>query len=219
MGQADLLKLEVHQAGKSRLRQTVRVSDDVLSSYPAPAGRSIAKEITRLDEHCRAFLALCTFAVLSSTTPDGEPDVAPRGGEPGFLRVCDEQTLILPDRVGNNRLDSLRKIARNPRVALLCMVPGFDETLRIYGSADLRTFETRTAETAPIDADEKGRPPRSVMVIRVDRAFMHCPKALMRGRLWDPDVRVPRSTFASLGEVLRAHSGAGRHDDRQMNTR
>jgi len=135
--------------------------------------------------------------------PDGEPDVAPRGGEPGFLRVCDEQTLILPDRVGNNRLDSLRKIARNPRVALLRMVPGFDETLRIYGRADLRTFET-----APIAADETGRPPRSVMVIRVDRAFMHCPKALMRGRLWDPDARVPRSTFASLGEVLRAHSGA-----------
>lgn len=163
----------------------------------------MAKEITELDEHCRDFLALCTFAVLSSATSDGQPDVAPRGGEPGFLHVLDSHTIVLPDRLGNNRLDSLRKITENPRVALLCLVPGFDETLRIYGRAELRT-----TNESPVDVVEHGRLPRSIMLIHVDRAFMHCPKALMRGRLWDPDARTARESFPTLGEILRAHSGA-----------
>lgn len=175
----------------------------VLSSYPAPAGRAVTKEIDELDEHCRAFLALCTFAVLSTASPDGEPDVSPRGGEPGFLYVLDARTLMLPDRLGNNRLDSLRKVALNPRVALLCLVPGFDETLRIYGRAQIRT-----ADDGPVQALEAGRPPRSVLVMSVDRAFLHCAKALMRGRLWDSAAQVPREAWPSMGEVLRAHTGA-----------
>lgn len=179
------------------------MSDEVLSAYPQPTGRAVAKEITRLDEHCRAFLALCTFAVLSTATRDGEPDVTPRGGVPGFLAVLDPQTLLLPDRAGNNRLDSLRKVAVNPRVALLCLVPGIDDTLRIYGRAELRS-----ADDAPVGAVEHGRPPRSVLVVRVERAFLHCAKALMRGRLWDPSAQVARSAFPSTGEVLRAHTGA-----------
>jgi uncharacterized protein len=180
------------------------VTDEVLSSYPAPAGRAVTKEITELDEYCRAFLAMCPFAVLSSAAPDGDPDVTPRGGEPGFLRVLDPHTLILPDRAGNNRLDNLRKISANPRVALLCMVPGIDETLRVYGRAELAT-----AAAAPFDTSEHGRPARSVMVIHVHRALMHCAKALMRGRLWDPDARQSRDAFPSTGEVLRAHAGGG----------
>jgi len=163
----------------------------------------VAKEITELDQHCQAFLALCTFAVLSSATPEGDPDISPRGGAPGFLQVLDNRTLMLPDRLGNNRLDTLRKVAGNPRVALLCLVPGIDETLRIYGRAELRS-----TVDAPIAATEHGRPPRSVMVINVDRAFMHCAKALMRGRLWDHDAQVPREAFPTAGEVLRAHTGA-----------
>ncbi len=179
------------------------MTEDVLSAYAAPAGRSVAKEISELDRYCREFLALCTFVVLSTATKDGQPDVAPRGGAPGFVYVLDEHTLLLPDRLGNNRLDSLRKVADNPRVALLCLVPGFDETLRIYGRAELRS-----AADSPRGVVEHGRLPRSVMVIHVERAFMHCPKALIRGRLWDPEAQVPRESFATLGEVLRAHSAA-----------
>lgn len=184
--------------------ETEQVSDEVVSSYPAPAGRAVAKEITELDEHCRAFLALCTFAVLSSATPDGDPDVTPRGGEPGFLRVLDPHTIVLPDRPGNNRLDSLRKITINSRVALLCMVAGIDETLRIYGRAELRA--AKDTPMGVTDVTEHGRAPRSVMVIRVDKAFLHCAKALMRARLWDIDAQVPREAFPSTGEVLRAHT-------------
>jgi PPOX class probable FMN-dependent enzyme len=181
----------------------VRVPSEVLSSYAAPSGRAVLKEIGELDHYCREFLALCTFAVLSTATPAGEPDLTPRGGEPGFLHVLDPHTLLLPDRLGNNRLDNLRKIGVNPRVALLCLVPGIDETLRIYGRAELHT-----ADGSPVPALEHGRPPRSVMVIAVERAFMHCAKALMRGRLWNPAAQVPRTAFASAGEVLRAHTGA-----------
>jgi len=178
------------------------VADSVLSSYAAPAARAVAKEINRLDEHCRAFLALCPFAVISTATPTGVPDVSPRGGEPGFLRVLDDTTLLLPDRPGNNRLDSLRKLDQNGRIAMLCMVPGIDETLRIHGRAELRE-----AAASQVNLVEHGRPPRSVLVVTVDLAFMHCAKALMRGRLWDPEARVPRSAFPSAGEVLRAHTG------------
>lgn len=178
------------------------VSAEVLSSYAAPVERVLAKEIGELDVHCRAFLALCTFAVLSTATADGEPDVAPRGGEPGFLHVLDDHTLVLPDRAGNNRLDSLRKLAANPRVALLCLVPGIDETLRIYGRTELVA-----ADESPVEAVEHGRPPRSVLVVHVEKAYLHCAKALMRGGLWDPDAQVPREAFPSAGEVLKAHTG------------
>ncbi len=182
---------------------TGQVTDELLSSYAAPSGRAVAKEITHLDECCRAFLAMCPFVVLSSATGEGDPDVSPRGGEPGFVQVLDPQAVMLPDRTGNNRLDSLQKITANPRVALLCMVPGIDETLRIYGRAELLA-----AADAPTESIEHGRLPRSVLVIAVDRALMHCAKALMRARLWSPEAQVPRHAFPSMGEVMLAHTGA-----------
>jgi PPOX class probable FMN-dependent enzyme len=178
-------------------------SDQVLAAYPAPGGRSVAKEIDSLDRHCVAFLAMCPFVVLSTAGDDGEPDLTPRGGHPGFVRVVDPHTLLIPDLNGNNRLDNLRKVAANPRVALLCMVPGIDETLRIYGRAELRL-----ASDSPVELSSPGRQPRSVMVISVDRAFLHCAKALMRSRLWDPDMRVQREVWSSTGEILRDHAGA-----------
>ena len=176
--------------------------DEVLADYPAPTGRAVSKEIDFLDRHCVAFLAMCPFVVLSTAGGDGEPDLTPRGGHPGFLRVLDPNTLVVPDFNGNNRLDNLRKIADNPRVALLCMVPGIDETLRIYGRAELR----RPADS-PVELHVRGRPPRSVLVICVDRAFLHCAKALMRSRLWDPAMRVERQVWSSTGEIMRDHAG------------
>jgi uncharacterized protein len=178
------------------------VGEDVLASYPSPSGRAVNKEITQLDEYCRAFIAMCPLAILSTATPDGQPDLTPRGGAPGFLRVLGPSELVLPDRPGNNRLDNLRKVKANPRVALLCLVPGIDETLRVYGRAELLPVEAVATDTS-----ERGRPARSLLLIHVDRAFMHCAKALMRGRVWDPDARVPREEFPSMGEIMRAHAG------------
>jgi PPOX class probable FMN-dependent enzyme len=176
--------------------------DEVLAGYRPAAGPALTKELDALDEHCRRFLELCPFVVLSTATPDGQPDVTPRGGEPGLLRVVDDRTLVLPDMPGNNRLDSLRKVVANPKVSLLCLVPGIEETLRLHGTARLTAVDD-----APVEVVERGRRPRSVLVITVERAFIHCATALIRGRLWEPEAQVPRDRFASMSELMRAHAG------------
>jgi uncharacterized protein len=174
--------------------------DDVLARYRVPNQRVLDKVIHRIDEHCAAFVRLSPFAVLSTASPDGEPEVSPRGGDPGFVKVLDEHRLLLPDRQGNNRVDSLRNLAENPRAALMFLVPGIDETLRVYG---------RTALHGPddlgIDLTEFGRPPLSTLVLHVERAYFQCSKAVMRSELWNPDSRVERSLFPPFSQVLRDH--------------
>jgi uncharacterized protein len=173
---------------------------EVLERYRGPSKRVLDKVIHRIDEHCAAFVRLSPFAVLSTASPDGEPDVSPRGGDPGFVKVLDEHRLLLPDRQGNNRVDSLRNLAANPRAGLMFLVPGIDETLRVYG---------RTALHGPddlgIDLTEFGRPPLSVLVLHVDRAYFQCSKSIMRSELWNPDRRVERSVFPPFSQVLRDH--------------
>jgi uncharacterized protein len=174
--------------------------DDVLARYRVPNQRVLDKVIHRIDEHCAAFVRLSPFAVLSTASPDGEPEVSPRGGDPGFVKVLDEHRLLLPDRQGNNRVDSLRNLAENPRAALMFLVPGIDETLRVYG---------RTALHGPddlgIDLTEFGRPPLSTLVLHVERAYFQCSKAVMRSELWNPESRVQRSVFPPFSQVLRDH--------------
>ncbi len=172
----------------------------MLARYRDPSQRVLDKVIHRIDEHCAAFVRLSPFAVLSTASPDGEPEVSPRGGDPGFVKVLDEHRLLLPDRQGNNRMDSLRNLAANPRAALMFLVPGIDETLRVYG---------RTALHGPddlgIDLTEFGRPPLSVLVLHVERAYFQCSKSVMRSELWNPERRVERSVFPPFSQVLRDH--------------
>jgi PPOX class probable FMN-dependent enzyme len=125
-------------------------------------------------------------------------DVSPRGGEPGFVHVLDQHRLALPDRPGNNRLDSLCNIVERPGVGLLFFIPGFEDMLRVNGLAHLTTDpELMTRFTA------EGKPPRSVMVIEVKEAYLHCPKAVRRAGLWDPAARVDRGAWPSAGEIYR----------------
>jgi uncharacterized protein len=158
------------------------------------------KVIHRIDQHCAAFIRLSPFATLATASPDGDPDVSPRGGDPGFVRVLDEQHLAMPDRQGNNRVDSLRKLTGNPRAALMFFVPGIDETLRVYGTTTLAA-----PDALGIDFTEFGRPPLSLLVLEVERAYFQCSKAVMRSGLWDPDRRVERAAFPPFSEVLRDH--------------
>ena len=173
---------------------------EVIERYRDPSQRVLDKVIHRIDEHCAAFVRLSPFAVLSTASPDGAPEVSPRGGDPGFVKVLDEHRLLLPDRQGNNRMDSLRNLTANPRAALMFMVPGIDETLRVYG---------RTALHGPddlgIDLTEFGRPPLSVLVLHVERAYFQCSKSVMRSELWNPERRVERSVFPPFSQVLRDH--------------
>jgi uncharacterized protein len=176
------------------------MDQDVLAGYRTPSQLVQDKEIDHVDEHCRRFIELSPFTVLSTADADGWPEVSPRGGDPGFVKVLDEHRLALPDRQGNNRVDSLRNLAANPRAALLFFVPGIEETLKVFG-----TTELLPADALDVDLTEFGRAPRAVLLTTVQRAYLQCAKAVMRSGLWDPARQVPRSAWPPFGEVLKDH--------------
>ena len=165
--------------------------------YQQPMGLAVLKQLDRLDAHCRNFLAHSPFAVIGSTRPGRGTDVSPRGDAPGFARVLDDHTIAIPDRPGNNRLDTLSNIVTDADVGLLFFIPGIDETLRINGTAKL-SRDTELLSAAAV----RGREPRLVILVTVREAFLHCGKALKRSRLWHDDYRVDKKSFPSLGRMI-----------------
>lgn len=176
---------------------TITTIEELYSVYKQPAERAVQKELPKLDIHCRNFIALSPFLVLSTDGGDGTADASPRGDAPGFVSVLDDNTLAIPDRPGNNRLDSLLNILSNPAVGMIFLVPGINETLRINGTATI-SLDPELMEAHAVD----GKLPRSVLLMKVTSAYMHCAKALIRSKLWDPDTKVERSVFPTLGQVL-----------------
>lgn len=175
---------------------------DLRQLYPEPKGRALQKQLDWLDAHCQRFIKLAPFVILATTSADGRLDSSPRGGDPGFVHVRDDRTLWLPDASGNNRLDSLTNIVETGRVGLLFLIPGVDETLRVNGSARVR------ADAEALRAfDAERRPPRVVLEIAVEEAYLHCAKALMRARLWDGASQRDRSALPTMGEMLRDQTG------------
>jgi PPOX class probable FMN-dependent enzyme len=172
-------------------------ADDLRALFPATHDLAIRKSLTRLDAHARAFIARSPFLTIGTQGPEGRADVSPRGDPPGFVRVLDDRTIVIPDRPGNNRLDTLANIVANPSVGLLFMVPGFDETLRINGSARVTRDPDLLAGLAV-----NGRVPVVAIVVTVDEVFLHCAKAFRRSRLWDPDARQDRGEMPSLVKMI-----------------
>jgi PPOX class probable FMN-dependent enzyme len=172
--------------------------------YPAPNERAIRKELDHLDPHCRRFIALSPFVVMASVAPgeEGPLDASPRGGAPGFVRVPDATTLLIPDAPGNNRLDSLTNIAATRRVGLLFLIPGIDETLRVNGTARVTDDP---ALLAPFTGEH--HPPRVVVAVAVQQAYLHCAKAFMRSRLWSVAAQVERSALPTLGRMINDQLG------------
>jgi len=158
---------------------------------------ALLKQLDRLDAHCRNFLAHSPFLVIGSTRPGHGTDVSPRGDAPGFASVLDDRTIAIPDRPGNNRLDTMSNIVADAEVGLLFFIPGIDETLRINGTARL-SREPALLTAAAV----KGREPRLVIVVTVREVFLHCGKALKRSRLWHDDYRLDRKSFPSLGRMI-----------------
>lgn len=170
--------------------------------YPTVRPRAVAKQLDRLDPHCRRFIAQSPFLVLATVGADGRVDASPRGGDPGFVRVVDERRLWLPDASGNNRLDSFANIAQTGRCGLLFFLPGMDETLRVNGRAVL----LNDAEVLGQFSHQR-HPPRLVLEVAVEEAYLHCAKALMRSRLWSDENRIDRASFPSMGQMIKDQSG------------
>ncbi|WP_420404315.1 pyridoxamine 5'-phosphate oxidase family protein [Nisaea sp.] len=164
--------------------------------------RARQKEIPALDKHCRRFIELSPFLLLATHNAEGVVDISPRGDGPGFVSMLDDKTLLIPDRPGNNRLDSLRNILENPTVSAIFLVPGMDETLRIRGRAEVRDDDDLRA-----GFEVRGRLPATVIRIAIDTAFLHCAKALMRSRLWHPSAQIERSELPSLGQMIKDQVG------------
>ena len=165
--------------------------------YAQPRPRAAQKVLDHLDVHCRNFIEMSPFCVLSTTGSNGRADASPRGDPPGFVKVLDDRTLLIPDRPGNNQIDSMQNIINHPVVGLLFFVPGMNETLRVCGSAEIISD---TELLAPLSVG--GRTPLSGLKITIKDAFLHCGRALIRSRLWDADAQVERSRFPTYGRVL-----------------
>jgi len=161
-----------------------------------PYGPSLVKEIDHISPQYKALIEAAPFVVLATSGPGGL-DCSPRGDPPGFVRVRDEHTLLIPDRRGNNRIDSLRNLIADPRVALLFLIPGVGETMRVIGSAAISTDPDLCKSFELF-----GKTPRCVLVITVERAFYQCTKAIIRSKLWDPKTQVERSTLPTPGKIL-----------------
>lgn len=167
------------------------------SLFPAITPLAIQKCQGSLDAHARAFIRRSPFLCIGTQNANGKADVSPRGDPAGFVRIIDQQTLAIPDRPGNNRLDSLVNILANPSVGLLFIIPGFDDTLRVNGRATL----VRDPEILK-DMQVNGRLPSLAIVVKVGEVFMHCAKAFRRSQLWNPDHFQDRSEMPSLSKII-----------------
>lgn len=166
--------------------------------YGPPSPAAVLKEVDYVHPHYRAFIEAAPFMTMATSGPGGL-DVTPRGDPPGFVEVADDKTLLIPDRRGNNRADSLRNLIHDPRIALLFLIPGVGETLRVNGRAEISVAPELLARFPA-----QGKLPRSVIVVHVESVYFQCPKAIVRSDLWNPNKRIPRSALPSSGTILAA---------------
>ena len=172
---------------------------DVRAQHPAAMSRATGKVLSRLDKHCRAMIARSTFVIIGTYGSKGA-DVSPRGDPAGFVRVLDDRYVLLPDRIGNNRFDSMENIFETGHIGMLFLVPGMAEVLRINGTARIVDDAGLLAGSAM-----QGRPPRIGVLVEVREAYLHCAKAINRAGLWDPSRHIDRNELPSYGAMLVDH--------------
>lgn len=176
--------------------------DALRQLYAQPTERVRRKQIGFLDTHCRRFIGLSPFVVVSTCDEGFNADASPRGGNPGFVQIDEEGRLLIPDAPGNNRLDSLENIVRTGKVGLLFLIPGFDETLRVNGRATL----SLAPEDIALCTSER-RSPRLAIRVTVQEAYLHCAKAFMRSKLWSESAKVDRSAMPTIGQMIADQTG------------
>jgi PPOX class probable FMN-dependent enzyme len=172
--------------------------DDLRRLYKLPTGRAVDKQLDHIDAHDARFIELSPFVILATSGSGGRADASPRGEAPGFVHVIDAHTLAIPDRPGNNRLDSMENILENPEVGLIFLIPGVNETLRVNGTAEIRDDDDLRARF-----EVNGKRPVTVIVVDVRETYLHCAKALMRSHLWDDDARHTERPIPTMGEMIR----------------
>jgi uncharacterized protein len=175
----------------------IETLEQLRTLYAAPKERAIKKQLAALDRHCKHYISLSPFVVLSSMGGDEVLDASPRGGAPGFVKVLDDKTLLIPDSPGNNRLDTLENIIHTRRLGLLFLIPGVDETLRVNGAAELSVAPTDIAHCTT-----EVRAPKLVIRIDVQQAYLHCAKAFMRSKLWESESRVDRDQLPTMVDMI-----------------
>lgn len=180
---------------------TITTVEGLRELYGEPVERARLKVIDHIDQHCRAFIAASPFLILATGASTGF-DCSPKGDAPGFVQVADDKTLLIPDRRGNNRIDGLINLIEDPRVGLIFLVPGVNETLRINGRAAISADPELCGRFGV-----RGKAPATVLVVTVEEAFIHCAKALVRSELWNPDKQIDRSCLPSAGRMLADHTG------------
>jgi PPOX class probable FMN-dependent enzyme len=187
---------------------TELAAGDLPTIYPNPSPRVIAKARPEIDAHAKNFIAMSPFCVLATSGSDGSVDASPRGGNPGFVSVAGPNRLLMPDRSGNNRIDSFKNIVEGSGfVQLIFFVPGIDETLRVGGKGKLSAEPDLLASMV-----EFGKLPRAVLSIAVHEAYFHCGKALMRSRLWSKEAQVERSVLPSVSQIIHDQTQLGEPD-------
>lgn len=164
--------------------------------YGAKKPASIVKEIDYIDGNYRRLIEAAPFVAIATGGPEGL-DCSPKGDAPGFVHVLDDKTLAIPDRPGNNRLDGFRNILRDPRIALLFLIPGVGETLRVNGRASI-SVDPALMQSFVVN----GKPPRSVLIVHVESVYFHCSKAVVRAKLWDEKAKVDRKSLPSTGSII-----------------
>ena len=169
--------------------------------YGQPFGPSVAKEIDHLAPSYRKLIEAAPFVAVATGGPDGL-DCSPKGDAPGFVRVLDDKTLALPDRPGNNRIDGFRNLLKDPRIALLFLIPGVGETFRVNGRASI-SVDPDLMQSFAVN----GKLPRSVLLVHVETAFFHCSKAIVRSKLWDETTKIDRKSLPSTGTIIAELSG------------
>ena len=186
----------------------LKFEEELKRYFPISTERAKLKVLDKLDKHCADFIARSPFLCIGTSRPDGCADVSPRGDPPGFVHVADAQTLLIPDRPGNNRLDTMTNIMHNPKVGLLFFIPGVEETLRVNGDAKIVDDEAELARF-----EFRRHIPKVAIAVTVKEAFLHCAKALKRSRLWEEDAKIDRSTFARAGDIVSDHIKGGKSGD------
>ena len=186
----------------------------LVASYAAVSKGAALKDIGRIDVHMGRFIALSPLCLIATADATGKQDVTPRGDPPGAFKVLDEHTIALADRPGNNRLDTLRNILENPEIALIFLLPGVNDTVRVAGTARLSVDPELLASMAV-----QGKEPKCAIVIAVRQAFLHCAKALLRSRLWEPDYVQPKGTFPSISRMVGDQIGLAEEEKKAAEAR